>query len=363
MTMTSPGLTVDVGEEHFPHLVTLMLQRIKQSVAATSDASQLTPPLIYDEKDISLKFDEATISSCSVDTFLGHDIINRHWDGMTLLSASVVCKEFTLVKLLVDKGANVNINSRVYDECKGVLREESPLITASRLGWLPSLPVLLGAGALIDATDPTQGKSSLHWACKNGWQDVAVFLISHGANVNSHDYTGETPIVEAIGGGNLSLVQYLLEAGVRVNQVISYDRDTALLLAVAINKFAISKLLLESGANVNVLNRYGEDALRICLTNIMSPQEVTHLANILLAAGAKVLIGKHVEAPHRQVNNKELCVLLNERLYLPPSLADFSRLVIRKTMMQCQTIQGFLLYKRSQQLPLPLTLIDFVNLR
>ena len=87
---------------------------------------------------------------------------------------------------------------------------ETPLMIASIEGNLPLVKVLvLKHKALIDHISWTP----LHYACAKGQFDVAQFLITNGATVDSMSLGNTTPLMMAVQSGNDQLVKLLLDKG------------------------------------------------------------------------------------------------------------------------------------------------------
>ncbi|EGR33296.1 hypothetical protein IMG5_056750 [Ichthyophthirius multifiliis] len=53
--------------------------------------------------------------------------------------------------------------------------------------------------------------TALHWAAKRGNSQISEVLIKYGADVNSRDIIGRTPLLLAINKGHDEIVQILLE--------------------------------------------------------------------------------------------------------------------------------------------------------
>ncbi len=91
---------------------------------------------------------------------------------------------------------------------------ETPLMIASIQGDLPTVQMLvLQKKALVDHI----GWTPLHYACTRGHLNIAQFLITNGANVNSRSLNGSTPLMMAVQSGNEELVKYLLDKGADIS--------------------------------------------------------------------------------------------------------------------------------------------------
>jgi len=113
------------------------------------------------------------------------------------------------LKLLLKAGADPNL----IDDAAHLYA----LDYAAMLGRVDEASLLVAAGANVNARDALYGKSPLHYAtgCDNlrGGQEVAQFLIDHGADVNAKDYAGMTPLDNARRyAPNNGLLMHTLEA-------------------------------------------------------------------------------------------------------------------------------------------------------
>ncbi len=96
--------------------------------------------------------------------------------------------ETKAIELLLAKGANVNIT-----DTNGV----TPLMSASELGWDPSVILLLAHGAKVKAKDKN-GETALMYAMGNRSLGAAALLLQKGAAINDADKAGMTPLMYAI---------------------------------------------------------------------------------------------------------------------------------------------------------------------
>lgn len=123
--------------------------------------------------------------------------------------------------------------------------------------------------------------NTLMQAAKNGNIDEIKQLLSLGADVNTADKYGWTPLMMATQYNHILAAQLLLSAGAKVNAITTFGWTT--LFYSAQESVEITKLLLDAGADVNVIDQYGQIALDFAI--IMNNVETTQL---LLAAGANV---------------------------------------------------------------------------
>ncbi|KAN0077469.1 Ankyrin repeat-containing domain protein [Elaphomyces granulatus] len=147
------------------------------------------------------------------------------------------------------------------------------LMIASYFGLTAVVKHLLKIGSIdLNSKDGTYGRSALSWAAGHGFEVVVKLLIKDiggrlnirlpflkGAEVDSVDRYGRTPLVYAVWNGHMAVVKRLLRAGARINladdiggtalsYAVSDETSMALLLSAAGKGHeAVVELLLETG--------------------------------------------------------------------------------------------------------------------
>ena len=94
----------------------------------------------------------------------------------------------------------------------------------------------------------------LHKAALYGAVNVAKGLIEYRANIYVQNDKGELPIHFAIYGGNVKIVELLIDHGQDVNSLLG---GLPLNLAVILERIEIIKVLLEKGAKMDLRNGRG----------------------------------------------------------------------------------------------------------
>ena len=116
---------------------------------------------------------------------------------------------------------------------------------------------LLAEGANVNSKN-SRGETPLHKAVS---AEVAEVLISAGADVEAiEDHENFTPLRQASANGALDIVKVLISHGAKVDAVDKYG-STALHWAVAFGNRAVAEVLLSNGANPNATapNTFEED--------------------------------------------------------------------------------------------------------
>ncbi|MFQ5560985.1 MAG: ankyrin repeat domain-containing protein, partial [Nitrospinota bacterium] len=101
---------------------------------------------------------------------------------------------------------------------------------------------------------------SMGWAAASGSRDKVIALLKQGADINTVDDLGNTPLMEAVLNGRTAVVNILLKAGADVKRKNRRGED-ALLLASKIENTAVVLLLVEAGAFINTRDLKGNTPL------------------------------------------------------------------------------------------------------
>ncbi len=114
---------------------------------------------------------------------------------------------------------------------------------------------LVHRGANIESRD-CRGCTPLLWAAQHADVVVARILIEGGADVESRDNEGYTPIFWATRYGKTAVVRRLVDSGASIE---SRDSEccTPLLLAARTGKEAVVRAVMEKGANIEATDNEG----------------------------------------------------------------------------------------------------------
>ena len=253
------------------------------------------------------------------------------YSGLTPLDEALFAKQKEVARLLIAKGATVDIHAAaalgMMDELRHFLRVDprqtnqpdplgyTPLTWAAGYGQIAAAELLVAHGA-----NPADKDSvALHWAVQEGQAAMIDWLIARGADVNSAAHWGNAPlhvVAYAQKEQQAGLVRTLVAYGARVNARGEEGR-TPLHFAAEEGAQEAARALLEAGA--------GPDAkAEFDVTPLHSAARNGHLevVSLLLAAGADVdartLGGKTaLELSERHCHREASEVLRRHRMQSP----------------------------------------------
>ncbi|MBO4707914.1 MAG: ankyrin repeat domain-containing protein [Elusimicrobiaceae bacterium] len=210
-------------------------------------------------------------------------------DNGTPLMRAAYNGHLKVVKLLIDKGADINIQNEAGS---------TALMKAAYKGYFEIVKLLIDKGAKINLKE-RHGATALIKGVAQGYTEIVKLLLDKGADVNVADaYNCEdnicfhepegTALESAVFHDRIEIVKLLLNKGADVNFHLDFKQpscwwcETVLTRAVYTGNPEIVKLLIDKGANVNEQNSEEKTPLYIADNN-----DYTEIAELLKAAGAK----------------------------------------------------------------------------
>lgn len=224
-------------------------------------------------------------------------------DGTTLLHWAVYYNDETLVRRLIELGADVSavndygatpLSQAAIQGNAEVLRmllaagadpdergadDQTAIMIVARTDNLEAARVLLEAGADVNAVEKWRGQTALMWAAAQRHPEMLRLLLEHGADPDvqsmPNDWErqvtaeprikvlptgGFTPLLYAAREGCARCVEYLVEYGADVNKP-DPDEVTPLIMATLNAKWDSAKVLLEAGADPDKWDWWGRTPL------------------------------------------------------------------------------------------------------
>ena len=208
----------------------------------------------------------------------GADIEANDHKGRTPLRMAIETDSPLSAQFLIRHGADVNATWIQEPLLCGAVREEKE--------W--AVDLLLENGANLQAFDG-KGRQALSYAVENGHESMFKVLLERGGvNDATFDPMLQTTWLHlAVSGGNLSIIEMILKAGVDTNKTDTWGDPPLHYLIKFGSRFGsihlgkICNLLLEFGAQVNIRNQHFHTPLHSAVS--IGRSEVV---NLLLTAGA-----------------------------------------------------------------------------
>ncbi len=187
----------------------------------------------------------------------GADVNARFLDGTTALTNATRFGFNDLVTVLIDGKADPNGTD---------ISEWTPLMFAAWIDDPDIVRQLVKAGAKLELAD-TNGLTALGVAAQNGKAKALKALVGAGADVNrSIGKAGYTPLMLASIASSEDIASFLIAHGADVNAK-NAGGVTALMVVAANNTARIGSLLLKSGADPSAKSEDGRTAKTIAEAN------------------------------------------------------------------------------------------------
>ena len=146
----------------------------------------------------------------------GVPVNERECDGLTPLWIAASTGNETIVRMLLEAGAQVDARSGAY-------RQITPLIVAAAKGYTGTVRILLEAGADVNAQS-SSGETALMEAAIEGHFGIARLLLQAGANVNLQNRENKTAATLAKENGWFAIARLIMMVGER-RASLSYERS------------------------------------------------------------------------------------------------------------------------------------------
>ena len=206
----------------------------------------------------------------------GEDVNKRDEYGWTLLMAAACEGQTEVVRLLAEKGADVNL----VNEKQGGM---TALMMAVRWGHVDTVKALAELGANLDYRN-NHGVSAFSMSIGN--EAMLQVLIESGVDINLRDHQGRSAFFNAVESRNTGLALRLMELGADINVQDHYYGRTPLMLSLDRPYGELMGVLIGAGADLNLQNREGYTALM----SVLSYDGTGNKPDILIEAGADIHI-------------------------------------------------------------------------
>ncbi|XP_018417833.1 PREDICTED: transient receptor potential cation channel subfamily A member 1 [Nanorana parkeri] len=237
---------------------------------------------------------------------------------MTAFAGSLKCMDLVLKKG-EEFGFSIEEHINFTDNEKS-----SPLHVAVQNGGLEIVKACIEYGAKIDLKQ-NDNATALHFASTQGATEIVKFMVSSYTGdkniIDLPDGNNETPLHKSCLFDHVDLAEYLLSMGANIDSVDNEFR-TPLMLATSCSAWKIVNLLLEKGANVKLMDNYGRNFLHM---TVLQPGGLRNInAEILQKEAIKQLVSDedadgctplHYACRHGVPNSVNNLMGLNVSLY------------------------------------------------
>ncbi|XP_069679993.1 BRCA1-associated RING domain protein 1-like isoform X3 [Periplaneta americana] len=158
-----------------------------------------------------------------------------------------------------------------------------------------------------------KGETQLHVACIKGKIQQVKNLLEDGANPNTKDYAGWTPLLESVNHGFIKITELLLAYGAMVN-VPGCENVTSLHEAVLNNKLEMAKLLLMYGADIGCRDVNGLTP-RSEVTHIIVPTNENNVCSAKRDVIQGILEGKWIVSYSWLEESEEMNDLIDPEMF------------------------------------------------
>nr|CAD7395554.1 unnamed protein product [Timema cristinae] len=281
-----------------------LLQKIEAGEVTGDNVGQVFARASQMEKNIALLWCAYLILKDVVEGLLncGADLgFCEPSEGFSALHLSAFSGGLECCRLLIEKGASVNLRMKSY----------SPLHSAA-FGNAPDVArLLIRCGAKSNLNSERHGNgdglygSPLHSAVKaNAVECIQLLIDEGGCDVNERGPSGNSPLHCAADLGHEDCLKILLESGKADLNVRTRDKEcTALHLAAEDGYINCVTLLLEKGAEADARNYRGQTSLHLAAKN----QSLECVETLLKVGGCDV---NAVDNDHRTPLHAVVCKTL-----------------------------------------------------
>ncbi len=179
----------------------------------------------------------------------------------------------------------VLVGALAVSSCRSQASLDAELLDAAGRGDSVAMERAIKHGANVSAIDPSpyRGFSALALSAQHA--PIVAMLIKHGANPNQVDGNGLTPLIYACGGGYLSTIEVLFDAGADLKFRTS-SGDSLLDDAASRGQLEIVRYLLDHGLSATAANMNGYTPLHHAVISPFRNEMSPEIVKLLIEHGA-----------------------------------------------------------------------------
>lgn len=305
LSLLVPGLAVAVQQQKPDDPATLEFRRSLYGALNTGEAQKLAS--LIDRVDAK-QLDELLLYSLGRNPKTPVEVVRLLLDKGANVNPSTNYKtplmhaasegNDEVIKLLLARGAKVNVQTD----------EGTPLMMAVIGGHTEALKMLLAAGADLKAVHRIGDQALIMAARQRSYlvptlepnSENLRLLLAHGADPNAKGDWGRTALMHA---NTAAKVKLLVAGGANV-EAKDDDGQTALMKAASNGNAAVVTALLENGANVNAFDNRSMNALLYALDreNFAHGEERKTLPERRIEVARRLLVAKSINVNAQNVD-------------------------------------------------------------
>ncbi|NOR65238.1 MAG: hypothetical protein GQ468_04405 [Candidatus Scalindua sp.] len=215
----------------------------------------------------------------------GEDVNARSEDGHTALSRAAWKGSLDIVDILLQAGAKIEIGNdantspfilaakhghkevvlrliqKYIDQYGAISLFDKALYTGCDQVCSEIVEIIVEAGVSFKIEENKQISSAMLFdAAFNGKRKLVDILLKCGADINTTDEAGKTPLMLAAESGHKEIVECFLQKNAEID-IQDKQGHTALSLAAHVGKYEIIALLINAGSNIQIKSNYGNTPL------------------------------------------------------------------------------------------------------
>lgn len=172
--------------------------------------------------------------------------------GWTAILDAASIANVAILTLIIDAGADVDV---INDD------GWSALMIATKNGFKDNVRLLCDRGASVNQRSAMRGYSTLMHAAMNNSGEMIELLLTYNASIDMQSHEGLSAVMYAISKRHCAAVKLLLSKGADINQVSATSGKSLLVHAAVLGAMEIVELLLQQGFDIDVKDHNGWTAL------------------------------------------------------------------------------------------------------
>ncbi|XP_046547959.1 inversin-like [Haliotis rubra] len=152
------------------------------------------------------------------------------------------------------------LSQNILDINRGDKMMRTPLMVASETGHKDVVELLVRSGANVSLVNE-KGRNFLHFACQGGDVETVKYVLAQdNVGINSRDFRGRTPVMEAAKNGHKEVVVFLLSKGADVSLVDVSGNHLLHTACEGGNIEVVKYVLAQDSVDINARNKKGKTA-------------------------------------------------------------------------------------------------------